>query len=529
MKLRATSNKSLEMGSNATSSNGVNHRFGVRGLALAGLLILTGTCGAEARLSEWFGCARSDFEVDGRDCIEVNPKSAAPGKPWIWRARFFGHEPQTDQALLDKGFHLVFMDVGDWFGSPRAVAHWDAFYIYLTESHGLSKKVALEGMSRGGLIVYNWAKANPEKVACIYADAPVCDIRSWPGGKGAGAGSPKSWETCKAVHGLTEEQAVDFTGNPVDGLEALARAGVPLLHICGAADKVVPMAENTDVLKKRYEALGGSIRVISKPGVGHHPHSLKDPSVIVDFILKHTVGDTEPKDLGAIWFVGDSITQSNADEDPNGSPRKALYDLLIAQGYTFNYTGHWKGNVDGLPTTGTSVSENLYHYHSGCSGAVIQEPLENRVGITQSLPHFWDTGRLTEVKPKVILIMLGSNDIHLGLNCEAAPDRMRGLLDTLYELPDLGNPTVLLGSIPPSKGWKGDNVIAFNATLPGIVAEYQARGRDIRFVDHFKALNNKYSSNMRSDNLHPNAAGNQVIAREWFKVLTAPDRDMLNP
>jgi hypothetical protein len=56
------------------------------------------------------------------------------------------------------------------------------------------------------------------------------------------------------------------------------------------------------------------------------------------------------KDLGAIWFVGDSITQSNADENPNGSPRKALYDLLIAHGYAFSFTGHWKGSVDGLLT-----------------------------------------------------------------------------------------------------------------------------------------------------------------------------------
>jgi hypothetical protein len=58
------------------------------------------------------------------------------------------------------------------------------------------------------------------------------------------------------------------------------------------------------------------------------------------------------KDLGAIWFIGDSITQSNADGDNNGSNRKSLYDLLRASGYTFSYTGHHTVNVDGLPTTG---------------------------------------------------------------------------------------------------------------------------------------------------------------------------------
>jgi hypothetical protein len=28
--------------------------------------------------------------------------------------------------------------------------------------------------------------------------------------------------------------------------------------------------------------------LIVKKGIGHHPHSLKDPKPIVDFILQHT-------------------------------------------------------------------------------------------------------------------------------------------------------------------------------------------------------------------------------------------------
>ena len=43
------------------------------------------------------------------------------------------------------------------------------------------------------------------------------------------------------------------------------------------------------LLKKKYKELGGNIYVISKPGIGHHPHALKDPRPIVDFILKHSL------------------------------------------------------------------------------------------------------------------------------------------------------------------------------------------------------------------------------------------------
>jgi len=258
----------------------------VAGMALAE----TGQTPFPGRKTTWHGCDQYEFEVDGRACRVVVPAEAARGRPWIWRARFWGHEPQTDQALLAKGFHVVYMDVANLFGNAEAVAHWDAFYEFLTREHGLATKAALEGMSRGGLIVFNWAAANPDKVSCIYADAPVCDIRSWPGGLGEGTGNGEMWPLCLDAHGLSEDDVAAFRGNPIDHLEPLARAGIPLLHVCGGADVGVPVAENTAVLERRYKELEGPIKVIIKEGCGHHPHSLDDPAPIVDFVLRSTPG-----------------------------------------------------------------------------------------------------------------------------------------------------------------------------------------------------------------------------------------------
>jgi sialidase-1 len=67
--------------------------------------------------------------------------------------------------------------------------------IYSPKKHGFNQKVVLEGVSRGGLYVYRWAKNHPHTVACIYNDTPVCDFKSWPGGKRAGQGSPGGMET----------------------------------------------------------------------------------------------------------------------------------------------------------------------------------------------------------------------------------------------------------------------------------------------------------------------------------------------
>ena len=238
--------------------------------------------------SDFHGYDMYTFQHHGKQSIVVTPKKIAEGKPWIWRARFWGHEPQTDLALLGNGFHVAYTDVGGLFGSPKAVKHWNSFHRYLTEQHGFSKRPALEGMSRGGLIIYNWAAANPNKVSCIYADAPVVDIKSWPGGIGAGTGSASDWRACLRAYGFTEEEGLAYKKNPVDQLKALAEASIPLFHVCGGADLVVPVSENTAIIENRYKALGGDIVVIIKGGVGHHPHSLRDPAPIVDFVLKHT-------------------------------------------------------------------------------------------------------------------------------------------------------------------------------------------------------------------------------------------------
>lgn len=243
--------------------------------------------GPATSVSEWNSYERRDFVVDSRKCLLIVPSSPAKGKPWIWRTEFFGHEPQADLALLGKGFHVAYIDVQDMYGAPVALDHMDSFYEYVVRDLGLSARVVLEGFSRGGLFTLNWAARHPGRVACIYNDAPVCDFKSWPAGKGKGKGSPADWQRCLAVYGLSEEEALKYPSNPVDNLEPLASRRVPLLHICGAADDVVPMDENTSLIERRYKALGGPIEVIAKPGVGHHPHSLKDPAPIVEFVLRH--------------------------------------------------------------------------------------------------------------------------------------------------------------------------------------------------------------------------------------------------
>ncbi len=241
------------------------------------------------RRSRWFGFERFDFQVGGKPVLVVAPKQAAPGRPWVWHGEFFGHKPNPDLALLGRGFHVVYLSVPDMLGSPEAVQSWNNLFRELTQVYGFSKKPALVGLSRGGLYVYNWAAANPNNVACIYGDAPVCDFKSWPGGFGKGARSERDWKLVLERYGFKDDSdAKSYGKNPVDNLQPLIAAKVPLLHVYGDADEVVPWQENTGLLAKRYKELGGSITLIAKPGVKHHPHGLDDSTPIVKFIWENT-------------------------------------------------------------------------------------------------------------------------------------------------------------------------------------------------------------------------------------------------
>lgn len=254
---------------------------------------ITAICQGEpsGHQAKWHGYERIDFTVDGRSCYLVAPKIPASGRPWIWRARFPSYHPEVDQLLLERGFHIAYINTDDMLGSNAALKHWDAFYKYMTEQHKLASHVTLEAVSRGGLFAYRWAIQHPECVACVYADTPVLDFKSWPLGKGTGKGHQPTWQNLLKQYDLTHEQALDYTGNPIDNLKPLAEAFIPLYHIVSLNDHIVPPEENTFILQQRYNKMGGEIIVETiKEGTtesGGHHFTLPDPNRAARFIIKN--------------------------------------------------------------------------------------------------------------------------------------------------------------------------------------------------------------------------------------------------
>lgn len=234
--------------------------------------------------SQWEGYDRTDFLLAEHKGHLIHPKTPLPGKPWVWRAEFFGAFDTADRALLEKGWHIAYYQVSDMYGCPEAVALMKPFHDQLAAHFGLDRRADLFGFSRGGLYAVNYAAAYPEDLSVLYLDAPVLDIRSWPGGLGEGVGSPGEWEDCKRWYHLTANTARAFDRNPLDQIPKLIADQIPVVLVAGDSDQVVPYVENGAILHKEYTMRGGSIRTIVKPGVGHHPHSLEDPSPIVEVI-----------------------------------------------------------------------------------------------------------------------------------------------------------------------------------------------------------------------------------------------------
>ncbi len=243
--------------------------------------------------STWKGFVRYDFVFNDRACRIVCPDKPAEGNPWVWNARFPDWHTETDSILLSEGFFVTYINTDGLNGSPECVNIWDQYFKYLTKNFRLDNRVALEGISRGGLYVYNFAKKYPYRISCIYAEAPVCDFKSWPGGFGKSKGSPEEWKLILKEYGFKDDnEALSYKDNPVDNLEKLATERVPILHMIGLNDLTVPPAENTFILIDRYVSLGGPATIIpctrGKQVLNGHHFDIETPRIVADFIKSNT-------------------------------------------------------------------------------------------------------------------------------------------------------------------------------------------------------------------------------------------------
>jgi predicted esterase len=229
--------------------------------------------------------AAETFEIDGHKAIVFASPKPAAGKPWVWYAPALNGGVSLVQrklyydGLMQAGIGIAGYDLGEVRGSPASSAKFSLFYDEMVK-RGWSPKPILLGQSRGGLMMLAWGTRNPDKVRAFVGIYPVCNLASWP--------LKNSKAATVADYAMSEADLLEKLKqfNPVDNLQGLLSHKVPMFVVHGDSDVVVPLDDNTGLLKERYQAGGGTITVKVIPGEGHKvsPSFFECPE-LVEFIL----------------------------------------------------------------------------------------------------------------------------------------------------------------------------------------------------------------------------------------------------
>lgn len=241
---------------------------------------------AESPKSKMLPLSGEQFTVAGRPAFLI-PASDATGtktRPWVFYAPTLppypgAAEKWTFERFTAAGIAIAGIDAGESYGNREGRALFTALHDHLVRARGYAPRAVLLARSRGGLQLLNWAADHPDKVAALAGIYPVFNLASYPGlAKAAPA------------YGLTVERLTSELAqhNPIDRLAALAAARIPLFAIHGDADKLVPLDQNSAVVRDRYVALGGDMTLLVPPGQGHSMWSgFFESEELVAFVLRH--------------------------------------------------------------------------------------------------------------------------------------------------------------------------------------------------------------------------------------------------
>lgn len=227
------------------------------------------------------------FQVDGHDAFVILPEKSGETIPWVWYAPTLRGLPAKSEVwmfrqFLANGIAVAGIDVGESYGSPDGTKFYTALYSYLVGQRRFSRKPCLLARSRGGLMLYSWAADNPDSVGGVAGIYPVCSIVSYPGVANA---APAYGMTASEL----ESQLQKY--DPLNRIRKLAETKVPVFHIHGDSDRVVPLEANSAALQQKYSRYGGPVEIQVFKGQGHNMWDGWFTSQrLVDFVIARAHG-----------------------------------------------------------------------------------------------------------------------------------------------------------------------------------------------------------------------------------------------
>ncbi len=217
-----------------------------------------------------------------------------------------------------------------------------------------------------------------------------------------------------------------------------------------------------------------------------------------------------------ILCLGNSITNGTSTFN---SYRRALWQMLHKGNYNFDMIGSWSKHHAG----GEVPNPDFDMDHDGHSGWNAEHIFH---------PPDWDSTRgninlwLETYTPDIVLVELGTNDV---FQCRKTDDVLANfaqLVDVLRK--KNSGVKIFIAQIPPlgaqwaAKKLCGDSVMydtrirELNKAILTFTKQHTLASSPVTAVDQFTGVNTKTGM---YDDIHPNTAGEQVMAERWFVVI----------
>ena len=116
----------------------------------------------------------------------------------------------------------------------------------------------------------------------------------------------------------------------------------------------------------------------------------------------------------------------------------------------------------------------------------------------------------------VVFLEIGTNDISDNESATQVRNDIEAVIEAIHSFD--ANIEIYLGTVIPRQDGKQATTAALNALLPSLVSAKSSAGYKIFLVDHAARFlsNSNWATDLMSDALHPNDAGYDLMAQEWF-------------
>jgi lysophospholipase L1-like esterase len=210
-----------------------------------------------------------------------------------------------------------------------------------------------------------------------------------------------------------------------------------------------------------------------------------------------------------IMPLGDSITYG-VGSTTMGSYRAPLFQLAVTANQSITFVGR--------QTTGpTMVAGRTFpRGNEGYSGYTIDpDTVDGRSGISPLVDD-----AINMFHPHIVLLMIGTNDVHLTYMLSAAPMRLQNLIDKVTA--DAPNALVVVARLTPTQDdTVNANIQTYNDGIVAVVQSRVALGKHVAVVDMYTPFTSiaSYKATLLYDMLHPNDAGYIVMAQVWYGAI----------